>query len=191
MRLYLDGGAISIPWHALPSSSSQIRNLPRAWDYSFQGHGSWICLERCTDLTLMLKDQGTYWDALAGKNTACISRYLSKYYACYNHDLPLCMERQISAKPEIHELLNKHVLYKPRDLEFLLHLWDQFLQVGQIHQQVQFLQEGQFVPFPPVDSVVLKIIWDWHEVSKCSLCLIKMCNSIIQQEYHIDGCHLL
>lgn len=60
------------------------------------------------------------------------------------------MERHDSAKPEIRKLLNKHVLYKPRDLEFLLCLWDQFPQVGHSHQQVRFLQEDQAAPFPPV-----------------------------------------
>lgn len=49
---------MSIPWHALPSCSSdcQIRNLTRAWDDSFQLHGLGFCLERCTGLILMLKD---------------------------------------------------------------------------------------------------------------------------------------
>lgn len=79
---------------------------------------------------------------------------------CYSCHLPFPMERHDSAKPEIHELLNKHVLYEPRDLEFLLHLWDQFLQVGQSHQKVQFLQEGQAAPFPPVGVIVLKTITD-------------------------------
>lgn len=101
---------------------------------------------------------GTHW---LGKTLPASPATSENIYACYSRDLSLPMERHNSAKPEIHDLLKKHVLYKPRDLEFLLHLWDQFLQVGQIHQQVQFLQEGQFVPFPPV-GVVLKIIWDWH-----------------------------
>lgn len=79
---------------------------------------------------------------------------------CYSCDLPLPLERHNSAKPEINELLKKRVLYEPRGLEFLLHLWDQFLQVGQGHQQVQFLQEGQAVPFPPVGVIVLTRITD-------------------------------
>lgn len=154
----------SIPWHALPSCSfdCQIRNLTRAWDDSLQVHGPGFCLERCTGLILMLKDRGTHQDTQAGKDTACISSYHKNIYTCYSCDLPLPAERRSSAKPEIHELLNKRVLYEPRDLEFLLHLWDQFLQADQSHQHVQFLQEGQAAPFPPVGVIVLKIIRDWY-----------------------------
>jgi len=108
----------------------------------------------------MLKDQGTHWDAQAEKDTAASPATTKNICMCYSCDLPLLVERQDSAKPEICELLNKHVLYEPRDLEFLLHLWGQFLQVGQSHQQVQFLQEGQAAPFPPVGVIVLKLIRD-------------------------------
>lgn len=65
----------------------------------------------------------------------------------------------------MHELLNKHILYIPRGLEFLLHLWDQFFQVDQNHQQDQFLQESQAALFPPVDVILLKIIRDRYYIS--------------------------
>lgn len=75
------------------------------------------------------------------------------------------MERQATAKPQMHELLNKHIVYIPRGLEFLLHLWDQFFHADQNHQQDQFLQEGQAAPFLPVGVILFRIISDWYYIS--------------------------